>query len=173
VSLFLIGPRGAGKTSAGRLAADSLGVAFVDADQRLERRAGRSIAQLVASDGEAAFRALERAVMLELLERDGLMVATGGGCVLDRQVRGQLRQRRVAVWLTAPLDVLQRRIRGSARPSLTGAPIEQELALQLRQRRALYEECAVRQVDTAELSLDKVAHVIQQLWQTLPHHHLR
>jgi len=75
VSLFLVGARGSGKTSAGRLAAQQLGVPFVDTDQVVAERAGKSIAQIFSEEGESAFRALERDILLQLLAKRGELVA--------------------------------------------------------------------------------------------------
>jgi shikimate kinase len=173
-SLFLIGPRGAGKSTAGRRAAARLGVPFTDADEAVEQRAGCSIAALFAGPGgEAAFRALERSVMMELLRSRGRVVGSGGGCVLDPEVRRGLRRSGRAVWLTADPVVLARRIRGSDRPSLTGASPAQEVAAVARQREPLYRECAARTLDTGPLTVQEVVDVIEQLWAVLPHHHLR
>ncbi len=173
MSLYLIGPRGAGKTTVGRATAAALGVPFADADQQVEERAGQSIPEIFAQKGERAFRVLERAVMLDLLGRGGVVVSTGGGAVLDSRVRQGLREQPGVVWLRAPLDVLCRRIRGSSRPSLTGAAPEEELGELVRQREPLYRQCADVRVDTGERSLEEVVNVVQHLWQKLPHHLLR
>jgi shikimate kinase len=173
MSLFLIGPRGSGKSSAGAQAARLLGVPFVDSDQRVESRAGLVIAEIFASEGEQAFRRLEREVMLELMDQQGLMVSTGGGCVLDSEVRQRLRETNVVLWLTAALETLQRRIAGSDRPSLTGSDPADELADLLRAREPLYRQCATRCLDTSDLSIEEVALGIQRFWTSLPHHNLR
>lgn len=173
MSLFLIGPRGAGKTTVGQRAAEGLGVAFADSDRLVEQRAGMSIPEIFAQKGERPFRDLERAVMLDLLGRGDVMTSTGGGAVLDPLVRQGLRQQRGVVWLRAPLDVLCHRIQGSSRPSLTGAAPGDELGELVKQREPLYRECADEQVDTGEHSLEEVVNVVQQLWKILPHHLLR
>ena len=117
MSLYLIGLRGVGKSTAGAAAARALGAPFADADAEVERVAGASIAEIFASRGEAAFRALERQVMLELLQRHDAVVASGGGCVLDPEVRRELGLRQGVIWLRAPAHELARRVRGSGRPA--------------------------------------------------------
>src|SRR3954447_21902345 len=98
--LFLIGYRGSGKSTVGRLLAERLGWAFVDADEELEIRAGRSIADIFTTDGEPAFRALESAVLRELASRDRHVIACGGGVVLRDDHRRLLRTGGHCVWLT-------------------------------------------------------------------------
>ena len=173
MSLYLIGPRGAGKTTVGRRVAAALDVPFADSDQLVEEKAGQPIPEIFAQKGERAFRDLERAVMLDLLGIGGVVVSTGGGAVLDLRVRERLQQKQGVVWLRAPLDELCRRIRGSSRPSLTGAAPEEELGELVRQREPLYRQCADMRVDTGERSLREVVNVVQQLWQKLPHHLIR
>ena len=81
--LFLIGFSYTGKSSAGRLAAERLGMPFVDLDERIERRAGRPIPEIFEADGEPAFRALERAALAEVCAEGAAVVATGGGAPVD------------------------------------------------------------------------------------------
>ncbi len=173
MSLFLIGPRGSGKTSAGRLAAQQLGVPFVDTDQLVVERAGKSIAQLFIEEGESAFRALERDILLQLLAQRGELVATGGGCVLDPDVRQGLKACGRTLWLTAEPDVLGHRIQGSGRPSLTGANPEEEVAVVLAERAPFYQMCATERIYTGGASLQEVADVIKHFWSILPYHDFR
>jgi shikimate kinase len=175
MSLFLIGPRGAGKSAVGARVAARLGRPFVDADRLVEGRAGQGVAQLFETRGEQAFRALEREVMLELLARraPSRVVATGGGCVLDADVRAGLQRAPGVLWLRASLATLQARIAGGQRPSLTGGDPRRELAAIVRQRRPLYAACARQALDTTTLTIEEAADVIQQLWTELSRHHLR
>lgn len=152
----LIGMRGSGKSSVAPLLAERLALRAVDADAEIERHAGRPIAQIFAQDGEPAFRRLERELLSnELLPRRGVVLATGGGAVLDPHVRALMRAR-FTVWLDAPVEILAERIGGSDRPSLTGLAIDEELALVLAQREPLYREAASLIVDTGQASLDEV-----------------
>jgi shikimate kinase len=173
VSLFLIGARGAGKTTAGRRAAARVGAVFVDSDEEIEREARASVAEILEREGEEAFRALERRVLLALLPRPAQIVATGGGSVLDVEVRGEMRRCGQVLWLRAPTALLQRRICGSIRPALTGSDAVDELPLLVARREPLYRECADLEIETGDRSPDEVADVIEQLWETLPHHDLR
>jgi len=175
-SLFLIGSRGAGKSTAGAWAAAVAGCPFVDVDLLVERRAGLPVARIFAEQGEPAFRALERKIMLELLDPAAPpgVVATGGGCVTDLDVREGLRGQPGVLWLDCRTEMLRRRVAGSDRPPLTTAcsPGE-ELASIAAQRRPHYEACARRTLDTTTLTVEEAADVVQQFWTELSRHDLR
>ena len=85
-TVTLIGLMGAGKSKVGRLTAERLGRAFVDTDALIAQRAGRTVANIFATDGEAVFRTLERAAVAEAVARTGAIVAVGGGAALDERV---------------------------------------------------------------------------------------
>ncbi len=167
MNLYLVGPRGSGKSTVGRLLADRLGLPFVDADAKLERETGRTIAELFAAEGEAGFRARERAALLALARRDGLVVATGGGAVLDPDVRTALATTGVVVWLDAAPDVRNARIDGTDRPPLTkhgrGAAEERAVAAA---REPLYRACAATRVATDRRKPEEVADDVERVWRT-------
>jgi shikimate kinase/3-dehydroquinate synthase len=114
VRLAFIGFMGSGKTTAARAAAEALRSGSVDADDEIEARAGKPIAQIFAEDGEGAFRALEEEVVLELLARDQI-VSLGGGAIGSERVRDALRERTV-VWIEVDLETAWARAHGSGRP---------------------------------------------------------
>lgn len=105
-NLVLVGMPSSGKSSVGKGCAKLLGKRFVDLDEEIERRSGRRIPDIFAEDGEAAFRALERAVCADVTKESGLVVATGGGAVLDGENVRCMRQNGVVVWLKRPLEAL-------------------------------------------------------------------
>ena len=105
-NLVLVGMPSSGKSSVGKGCAKLLGKRFVDLDEEIERRSGRRIPDIFAEDGEAAFRALERAVCADVTKESGLIVATGGGAVLDGENVRCMRQNGVVVWLKRPLEAL-------------------------------------------------------------------
>ena len=161
--IFLIGYRGTGKSTIARLLADKLGLEAIDADHELERRAGKTIRRIFAEDGEPAFRDLESALLAELGQRDGVVIATGGGVVLRPENRAILRTGRV-VWLTAPAEVLWRRMCGDEstrerRPDLAQGGLG-EVAELLRMREPLYRECAELTID-AEQSPEAIVEAIR------------
>src|SRR5436190_19410550 len=101
MNLFLIGYRGSGKTTVAAALAQRLGWPWIDADVELERRAGRSIKEIFATEGEAGFRDRESATLANLAQRDGWIVALGGGAVLREQNRQAIAGRGKVVWLRA------------------------------------------------------------------------
>jgi shikimate kinase len=168
--LALVGARGTGKTSVGRIVADRLGLPFADADEELQRRAGRPIAAIFAAQGEPAFRDLEEEVLAALATRAGLVLATGGGAVLRAANRRALRRFGLVVWLTAGPDVLAGRLRRDVggRPALTAAGTLAEVAAVLEARTPLYREVADATVETAGRTPAEVADAVLDAWSR-PH----
>ena len=160
----LTGLRGSGKSTVGPPLADRLGWAFVDADAEIERRTGRSIPDLFAADGEPAFRTVEREVMADLLGRDRVVIAAGGGALMD----GGTREGAAAgfvVYLAAPPDVLARRVAGDAvnpdRPPLTDADPVDEMRAVFARRDPVYRGCADLVVDVSDVRPDRIAAMIE------------
>lgn len=153
--LFLIGYRGCGKSTVGRLLAERLGWASIDSDDEVERAAGKAIAAIFAEDGEPAFRDLEEATVRDLSERDDTVISLGGGAVLREPTRAVLAAAGPVVWLTAPAETLAARIAGDAatgdrRPSLTGLSGLAEVERVLAQREPIYKQCANVAIETGE-----------------------
>lgn len=168
--LVLIGYRGTGKSTVGRLVADRLGRPFVDADRVLEARAGRSIAAIFADQGEAAFRDLEAAILADLTARgDGAILATGGGAILRDSNRAALRRFGVVVWLTADPEILAARLDRDrdARPALTAAGTLDEIAAVLRDRTPLYRAVADVEVATTGRDPSAVADAVLDAWDAI------
>ncbi len=127
MDVVLVGLPGSGKSAVGRRVAHRHGATFIDLDERIEREAGRSIPDIFATDGEAAFRALERAAVDSLGPAEpapgvGRVVATGGGAVVDPRNRWALYRGRVPIWLDGRPEVLAQRLRRSpnVRPLVEG-----------------------------------------------------
>lgn len=117
--IFLVGLMGAGKSSVGRLLADRLKYAFIDSDQEIEARSGVKIPLIFEMEGEAGFRRREKIALEELSQRSAIVLATGGGAVLDADSRQILRERGFVVYLKASPEVLfQRTMRDRHRPLL-------------------------------------------------------
>lgn len=98
-NVFLVGPMGAGKSTIGRQLAETLGYAFADSDQDIQRRTGVDIPTIFEFEGEAGFRARERQAIEELTEADGLVLATGGGAVMVAENRQRLAARGYVIYL--------------------------------------------------------------------------
>lgn len=141
-NVFLVGPRGSGKTTVGRLAAECLGLAFADTDALLAERAGGTIAAFVAAHGWDAFRDLEHAVLRDVCAREGQVVATGGGIVLREDNRALLKAHGLTVYLMVDVPTLLARLEkdpnAAQRPALTDSPLRQEISTVLNEREPLY-----------------------------------
>jgi shikimate kinase len=159
--ITLIGYRGSGKSSLAGPLADQLGWCAIDADDEIEQRAGKTIAEIFADDGEPKFRELERQVMKNLLESDQLIIAAGGGAILNEKTRSQMKAAGPVVWLRASVDVLAARIGGdettaARRPNLTSTGGREEIERVLAEREPLYRECASCTVDTGSWTVDEM-----------------
>ncbi len=157
-NLVLVGPTGAGKTSIGRRLAERFGLAFVDADQFIEKRTGATIASIFEHVGESGFRERESCALAELLAGEGQLVATGGGAVLDAGNRRLMRERGFVVYLVAGLDAQLRRLgRDRTRPLLQRGDREQVLQAMAATRDPLYREVADLVLETDELTAAEAA----------------
>jgi shikimate kinase len=149
-SIFLVGMMGAGKSTIGRLLAEAIAFEFVDADRELEARSGVSIPTIFEIEGEAGFRRREAALLDELSLREGIVLATGGGAVLDPQTRLRLRERGLVVYLRTSADEVHRRTRrDKSRPLLRTDNPRQRIEQLLAEREPLYEEAAHVSVQSA------------------------
>ena len=148
---------GAGKTTVGRRLARTLGRPFIDSDQQLETRTGRTVRQIFEAEGEPAFRAIESDVLADALDTTApSVIAAAGGTVLSEANRARMRDAGTVVWLRADPTVLADRVRrGAHRPLLADDPARTLRTLDAA-RRDLYQEVADHIVDTSERALDDV-----------------
>jgi shikimate kinase len=157
----LIGYRGTGKTTVASPLALRLGFVAIDADAELERRAGRTIRQIFETEGEPAFRTLESALLAELLGRDRLVIAAGGGAVLDPETRRRMQSAGSVVWLRARVETIERQIAADPttrerRPNLTVDGGRREIEALLAIREPLYRQTATLTVDVDDRSIDEI-----------------
>lgn len=170
--IALIGYRGSGKSNVAPLVADQLGWTWIDADDEIERRAGKTIAAIFAEDGENAFRDLESTVLSDLIAKDRIVLALGGGVVLRPENRTSLGGGDGwVVWLRASPATLAERINADAttaarRPNLTAKGGLEEIESLLEKRSPLYQECANLIVDTEGKSPEQVAGEIVAWFKT-------
>jgi shikimate kinase len=170
--LALVGPMGVGKTSVGRLVADQLGWEFVDLDEVLVRDSGRSIPEWFADQGERAFReyeatCLERVTGRAAVMDGGIVLATGGGVVIQPGNRALLREAWFTVYLCATLDVLISRLSSvrDGRPLLSGSDWPERLQSLLETREAAYREVAQAVVDVSRLDVWSAAAAVIAAWR--------
>lgn len=147
--LVLIGPMASGKSAVGRMLAHRTGLRFIDSDREIVERHG-PVAAIFAERGEQAFRVLEADVIAAALENDDVVVALGGGAVLDAGTRDRL-TRTTVVYLETDLATVRPRISGdTTRPLLAGKPGERWQEI-YDERRPLYEAVATEVIDTRDL----------------------
>ncbi|WP_108096248.1 shikimate kinase AroK [Pseudomonas sp. GV071] len=150
-NLILVGPMGAGKSTIGRLLAKELRLSFKDSDKEIEQRTGANIPWIFDVEGETGFREREQAVIGELCELDGVVLATGGGAVLRPENRSALRAGGRVVYLHTSVDQqLDRTSRDRNRPLLRTANPGKVLADLMHIRDPLYREIADVIIETDE-----------------------
>jgi shikimate kinase len=171
MKIVLIGYRGAGKSTVGRRLATRLGKNFVDTDELVEKRQGLAIRDIVQSKGWAYFRAVEKKIIEEISGRDDLIIAPGGGSVLDAENVGFLRKNGLIIWLKADRHILGKRMEQDprshlSRPTLTGQGALEELGEVLASRTPFYEEAADAELDTSALEVEEaVEALLSIIWE--------
>ena len=162
-NIALIGFMGTGKSSVGRLLAEQLHFTLVDTDERIEERAGKSISQIFADDGEAAFRNYERAIVEELLTLKRAIISTGGGLGANENNLASLKQHALVVCLWASPRIIWRRVQTQThRPLLQGTDPKAKIRELLAKREPFYRQADVL-VNTEVRSLKEVAqHVMHE-----------
>lgn len=166
-TITFIGYRGSGKSAVGALVAQKLGWPFVDADEEIERRAGQTIREMFASQGEPAFRAMEEEVLKDLLAHDVTVIAAGGGAILSAATRERMKSAGPVVFLKVSPEVAARRIASDAttaerRPALTSLPASEEIERTMASRMPLYVECATITLDADAATILELAEATLQ-----------
>lgn len=171
-NIFLVGMMGAGKTTVGKLLAKHLGKTFLDCDEELQRRTGVTVAHIFDVEGEAGFRKREAALIEELVGMDNIVLATGGGAVLDPGNRACLAQNGVVVYLKGNVqDLWQRTRHDRGRPLLQTADPLGRLKELHAQRDPLYASVADLTVISGKQSAQHLVAKLEQDLQflTTPH----
>lgn len=162
-NLFLIGPMGAGKSAVGRQLARLLHLDFVDSDDEIESRTGVDIPFIFEKEGEEGFRKREAAVIDNLSQREGVVLATGGGAVINAENRSRLGARGYVVYLYTTVDQqLERTQRGRERPLLDNADPRKVLEDFMEIRDPLYREIADLVIETDGRRVKAVAKQIHE-----------
>jgi shikimate kinase len=158
--ITLIGYRGSGKTTVAQSLAARLGWSWIDADAVVEKAAGRTIKAIFAAEGESGFRDRERRALADLLTRTRLVLAAGGGAILNPETRREMKAAGPVVWLQASVAELAARIdsdpaTAGRRPNLAGGGLD-EISRLLAEREPLYRECASLVIDTSGLAVPEI-----------------
>lgn len=156
-NIFLIGPMGAGKTSIGKLLAKELGLVFMDTDHEIEKRTGVDIPWIFDVEGEDGFRRRERDVVKKLVKKNGVILSTGGGTVVDAESRNHLAARGVVVYLHASVSQQYERVyKDTKRPLIATNNPQEALDNLFGERDPLYREIADVVFETDDKSVHRV-----------------
>jgi shikimate kinase len=163
LNIVLVGFMGSGKSSIGRMVAKRMGFQFVDTDKLIVERAGKTIPEIFAEQGEEAFRDLETAAIESLAHLSRCVISTGGGAVLREKNRALLRGLGFVVLLTASEEVLWDRVsRNNKRPLLQTENPRTTLSQMLAARKDAYEAAAEHIVDTSRFSHGRSADAVMK-----------
>ena len=165
MNIILIGFRGTGKTTVGKILAQRLDKEFIDADEYLEQKEGKTIKDIFAEGGENLFRKIESQIITELCHLDDKIIATGGGAILREENVRRLKKNGIIIFLDADVDTLYKRIHEDTqtqqrRPNLTNRGAYEEIEYLLAYRRPLYDKTADFVINTARLSKNDAANKI-------------
>ena len=165
MNIVLIGLRGCGKTTVGKLLAKRLGKQFVEMDELIVQRAGLSIPDIVDRYGWDIFRDLEEEVTRDVAMLDNIVNATGGGVVTKKENIHELKKKGKLVWLKASIDTLLKRIGNDEyRPSLTGKSQREDMEAVFAERRPIYERVADVIIDTDGKTSEEIVEAIVKLY---------
>lgn len=167
MNIFLIGFRCTGKTTVGRILAKSMSLRFVDTDDLIVGKMGRSIRTLVTERGWDHFRQWEAKILAQVCTGDGQVVGTGGGVILNPENIAAMKPSGTVVWLKAKLETISFRMGSDddalgLRPSLTGKPVSVEIGEVLSQRAPLYRQAADIEVITDNKSPQMITDIIMR-----------
>ena len=162
MNLYLMGYRGTGKTTVGRLLADELGWKWIDIDEVVQQNSGRAIADIFREQGESGFRDLESLAVEHVAELSNHVVSLGGGAILRPANRALMRASGKTIWLKAdPLTIMNRlsadEATATSRPNLTDQAGIAEIRQVLSQRESIYAEMADWEIDTVQNRPDDIA----------------
>jgi shikimate kinase/3-dehydroquinate synthase len=167
-NVFLVGLMGAGKTTIGRILARKLGLRFIDSDHEIEARTGASIPWIFEIEGEPSFRRREAEVIRELTGQGGLVLATGGGAILNADNRAFLKERGTVIYLRASVhSILQRTAHDKNRPLLQTADPRKKLEELMAVRDPLYMEIADVVIDTGRPNVQSMVQTILTQLETM------
>jgi len=166
MNLVLVGYRGTGKSTVGKLLADRLSMRYVSMDDEITKKADMSIPEIVAQSGWDKFRDLESELARELTGQDGLVIDTGGGVIERQENVRYLRANALVFWLRASVNTITSRIQGgTTRPALTsGKTFLEEVADVLEIREPKYKAVAHHEITTDDREPSQIADSVIEIW---------
>ena len=164
MNIFIVGPMGSGKTTVGKIVANELFLDFHDTDTKIEDATGVTIDWIFDIEGEEGFRKRENAILKEMVALNSIVLATGGGIVIEDQNRELLASRGTVFYLHTPLNTqIERTAKDKDRPLLKDQDPKKVLEELQKSRQSLYEEVADHIIDTENKSGSEVANEIVKL----------
>ncbi|MFH1588518.1 MAG: 3-phosphoshikimate 1-carboxyvinyltransferase [Candidatus Diapherotrites archaeon] len=154
-NIVLIGLRGSGKTTLGKMIAKRMNMDFIDSDELIEKKEKRKIKRIFELNGESYFRKKEKEAIEEIKNKKKLVISCGGGVVLDKKNIPNLKKNGFVLFLNAQTKTLAKRIKGTNRPSLTGKKIEEEIKEVMNKRRNLYLNAMDAEINTGKLNKEE------------------
>ena len=168
MNIYLIGYRGSGKSSLGKVLSKMLKWKFIDIDQEIVNNTGRTIPEIFSQSGEAAFRNIESEILKTVSSGQNQVVSTGGGIIILGQNRDLIKKTGFCVYLTADIPILITRIKGDKnRPALTDLTLEDEVNSVMKVREPIYQSIADIKVDTGISNINECAKVILDSLQSI------
>ncbi len=159
-NIVIIGFMATGKSTVGRRLAQRLKRSFIDTDKEIEAVTGKTVAQIFARDGEKRFRSEENLLVKKLVLKEGLVIATGGGIVLNSENFRLFQRSGILITLTAAPDVIYQRVKGKRhRPLLAGGDLRENIETLLQDRESIYREADLT-VDTGLYSVNETVEQI-------------
>lgn len=165
MNLFLIGYRCTGKTTIGKSIAMTIDWSFVDSDILVIKECGKSIKDIVGTEGWKAFRRMERSTLKQICTKDRQVVATGGGVVLDKANIKAMKTSGMVIWLGATAETIQKRMlqdknSGNFRPALTDKGRMEEIEDMLLKRNPYYESASDFSIHTDDVPVSEITQII-------------
>ena len=164
MNIFIVGPMGSGKSTVGKIISDELFLGFFDTDDEIEMRTGASIDWIFDLEGESGFRKRESEILTEMVEKNSIVLSTGGGIILDSYNRELLSSRGTVFYLSTPISVqVERTAKDKDRPLLKNGDPEKILSKLHDERQELYKSVSDHIIETENKSSQEVASEIIKL----------
>ena len=162
-NIVLFGFMGTGKSVVGEKVARALGMKYVDMDEIIEEKEGRTISDIFANDGEEYFRQVESETAVELARKDGLVISTGGGVVLNNENVKTLERTGIGICLNADAKVVYDRVKDESHRPLLEVENSKEKIEELLELRAPFYARVSHHIDTSNLSVDEVIQAVMDI----------
>ena len=164
MNIFIVGPMGSGKSTVGKIISDELFLDFFDTDDEIEKRTGASIDWIFDLEGEEGFRRRESEILSEMVQKNSIVLSTGGGIILDSSNRELLSSRGTVFYLSTPISIqVERTANDKDRPLLKNGNPSEILSKLHEERKGLYESVSDHIVETDSKSSQEVASQIVKL----------